>query len=534
MAETLRAELKEESKEVAHLAGEYSKLESYRMQYFLRAFECAKLTIPTLMPPMGHSGATKFVTPYQGIGARGVNNLASKLLLALLPPNHPFFKYDVPESVMAEFESARGEVEQVLASIERDFMVEVNSSNARLAIFEALKQLLVSGNVLIHFPEETNNLRIFRLDRYVVKRDVMGNVLQIIIKEDVSPATLSSAVRATADLEAAEGSNDKNIAVYTSIELDEESGMYEVEQEINGHFIPDSYGTYPKDRLPYLALRLISVDNEDYGRSYVEEYLGDLKSLEGLSKAVIEGSAACAKMLWLVNPNGTTKKKDIVMADNNDVIVGNATDVTVLQAEKQADLRVAQEMIKVIEDRLGYAFMLNTSVQRGGERVTAEEIRYMARELEDGLGGIYTVLTQELQLPMLNIWMNRLQKQKKVPKLPKNIAKPTVTTGLEAIGRGQDLDKLKMFVEFLTQMQLVGRLNQDELIKRISNAMSIDQTGLVKTEEEMQQEMLKQQQMQMLQALGPNTINQFGSMTKQAMVNQAQGETNGESQASPA
>ena len=49
-------------------------------------------------------------------------------------------------------------------------------------------------------------------------------------------------------------------------------------------------GKFKKDRLPYQALRMIRVDNEDYGRGYVEEFLGDLKSLEGLSQSLVESA----------------------------------------------------------------------------------------------------------------------------------------------------------------------------------------------------------------------------------------------------
>ena len=43
---------------------------------------------------------------------------------------------------------------------------------------------------------------------------------------------------------------------------------------------PGSEGQYKKDLMPWIALRMVHLDGEDYGRSFVEEYLGDLKSLE--------------------------------------------------------------------------------------------------------------------------------------------------------------------------------------------------------------------------------------------------------------
>lgn len=510
MTETKRVSIKGDDEnelvEDGSAASRYGLLESYRFPHLLRARDCAKFTIPMLMPPAGHGNFTKFETPYQGIGARGVNTLASKLLLALLPPNQPFFKLQVEDAVLAEFGVNRGEVEQILSQIERTSMDELNSSNARMSIFEAMKQLICSGNVLLHCPEKTNQIRTFRMDRYVVRRDTMGNVLEIVIKEEINPEILPSDVREACGIQY-EDDTTRNIALYTRIEIDDETGdMYEVYQEVNNRIVPGSYATYPKDKLPYLPLRLIAVDNEDYGRSYVEEYLGDLKSLEGLTRAIVEGSAASAKLLFMVNPNGLTKKKDLVESKNLAVITGMATDVTTLQAQKQADFRVALEAANVINERLGYAFMLNTAVQRTGERVTAEEIRYMARELEDGLGGVYTVLTQEFQLPLLNILLDRLQRTKKIPKLPKGIVKPTIITGMEAIGRSQDFERLQMFVQTATALGAQTHINMDEALARVSASIGIDPKNLIKSQEQIQQEQQQAMQQQMMMQAVPNAV----------------------------
>lgn len=491
-----------------YVAGRYSHLESLRFNHLLRARDCAKITIPMLMPPAGHSSATKFTTPYQSVGARGVNNLASKLLLALLPMNTAFFKLQVDDAILEQFGGSRGEVELTLASIERTIIADINGSSTRVAAFEALKQLVVSGNVLLNLPKE-GGMRVFRLDRYVVKRDPMGNPLDIIIKEELAPSVLEEEVRVACDVPSPEeNSDEKTVELYTHVERSQEDGGWEVYQEINGVEVPASRGTYPLDKCPWMALRLITVDGEDYGRSYVEEYLGDLKSLEGLSKAVLEGSVAMAKMVWLVNPNGTTNKKTISAASNNAVTEGNAADVTVLQANKFGDFRVAQETAKEITSRLASAFLLNSSIQRNGDRVTAEEIRYMASELEDALGGIYSVLTQEFLLPLLQREMVRMAKAKRIPSLPKGVVKPVIITGIEAIGNNQELEKLDMFTRDIMSLGqgAIAMLNMDELLKRRAALAGIDVKGLIKSPDDLKAEQQQAQMMQLAQAATPNAV----------------------------
>ena len=529
MANVTKVQLggEESGEKEGYVQGLYASMESIRNNHLIRARDCAKVTIPMLVPPAGHGSATKYPTPYQSVGARGLNNLASKLLLALLPINSSFFKNQVDDEVLNQFDGVtRGDIELILSSIERTVIADINGSTIRVSAFEMLKQLLVAGNVLTHLPP-TGGMRVFRLERYVVRRDPMGNPLDIIVKETLAPAVLEEEVRVACDVsEPSEGTAEsKAVDVFTHIERDPEVGGWEVYQEINGIEVPKSRGNYPIDKCPWMALRLITVDGEDYGRSFVEEYLGDLKSLEGLSKAILDGSAAMAKMLWMVNPNGTTNKKTIAAAANNAVIEGNALDVTVLQAQKGGDFRVAQETVRDLTERLSRAFLLNSSIQRSGERVTAEEIRYMANELEDALGGIYSVLTQEFLLPLLHREMIRLAKAKRIPSLPKGIVKPVIITGIEAIGRNQDLEKLDLFTRDLMSLgqPALAVLNMDELIKRRAALSGIDTKNLIKTPEQQQSEQQQAQMMALAQAATPNAVKGLSDGINQQLAPPTQG-----------
>jgi len=493
-------------------AGRYEQLAVEREMFLNRARDCSEVTIPTLVPPSGHSSATEYRTPYQGIGARGVNNLASKLLLSLLPPNSPFFRLQVDDQTLVELtgqDNARAKVEEALNQIERSVMTEIETSGLRSPIFEALKHLIVAGNVLVYLPK-SGGIRVFRLDSYVVKRDPYGNVLEIITKEEISPAVLEEKelelLGSDLNSNVKESYKDK-VALYTHFYLD--GNRWRLYQELKGQVIPGSAGSWPIDKSPMLPLRWTRIDGEDYGRSYVEEYLGDLISLEGLSKAIVEASAASAKVLFMVNPNGTTRMRDIAQAENCAIVAGNSNEVSVLQTQKYADMRVAYDTVRSITERLSYAFLMNSAVQRSGERVTAEEVRFMAKELEDALGGVYSILSQEFQLPLVNRLMDRMTKAKRLPELPKGIVRPAIVTGLEALGRGHDLNKYNAFLQALQPIgaeAVAQYMNVGDYITRIGTALGIDMDGLVKTEEdimaEQQAQAEAQQQMMMNETMG--------------------------------
>ena len=486
----------------------YEALKQHREHFLDRAQECSELTIPSLLPPDGFHSSTDLYNPFQSVGARGVNNLSSKLLLLLLPPNAPFFRLSIAGDAKKDLDQQKeikSEVEKSLATIEREVSSKIEQLALRVSVFEALKHLIVAGNVLTYLPKK-GSMRVFPLSNFVCKRDASGNILEIIIKETIHPTYLDTATLEKLQQQE-EYKPDEQCDLYTHIYKLDDKKFYTC-QEVKGFKIESSIGDYPVDSLPYQALRMVRVDNEDYGRSYVEEFLGDLKSLEGLSQALVESAAASSKVVFMVRPNSVTRKKDLAQTRNGDIITGSADDVAVLQSQKQYDLQVVERSIGKLEERMSYAFLLNTAIQRDAERVTAQEIRYMAQQLETAMGGIYSLLSQEFQLPLVTILMKRMASANEIPTLPKGSVEPTIITGVEALGRGNDLQKLREFVAEIGNLAQINpaiaqSLNSQDLIKRIATGLGIETEGLIKTEEQLAQEQEEaQSQMEDQQMMG--------------------------------
>jgi hypothetical protein len=477
------------------IESQYTKMEVDREQYLERAREVAKLTIPHLFPPKGANEATEYPTPYQSVGSRGVTNLASKLMLALFPPQAPFFRLDVDDLVYKQIEGdpqQKQTIEQGLAKIEKAVMDSIEANNDRVAVYEALKHLIVSGNVLLKMSED--GLRTYPLSSYVVKRDPQGKILKIIIKEGISPNTLSEKLRRNIGDKLNE--ENKTLNLFTCITR--EKKRFYVHQEIAKQKVFEKY--YDLDKLPFIALRFNRIDGMNYGRGHCETFEGDLRSLEGLTRAILEGSSASSKMLFMIAPNGSTRASSIAKAPNGAIIEGNAQDVSVLQANKFADFRVGYDMMGRIEQRLQFAFLLNASVQRQAERVTATEVQLVANELNDALGGVYGILTTEFQLPYINTKLDMLKQQKLLPNLPKELVKTKIIVGMEALGRASDRLRLLQFMSDLSNTlgaeTLAQYINLDDAIKKFAVANGIDTGGLIKSQEQIQQEAQAQQQQQ--------------------------------------
>lgn len=522
-------------------ANRYAALSGKRDQYLNRARSCAKLTIPHLFPPEGANESSTYDTPYQSLGARGVNNLASKLLLSLFPVNATFARMQLGDAELEELAKATGQEGDAIRTVVAEGLMKIENRLKRWMEAKAIrpvmdpvfKHLIVGGNTCLQV-NAVFGCRMYSLEKYVVRRDPTGFVLEAVIKDPVDLDALPDNVRklagdkvAAAD-NSAMGASKSELAIYTWIKWDAGDSQYKVKQEFEGKTVPNSEGSYPKDKMPFLFLRLSYVEGEDYGRSYIEQYYGDLMSLETLTKSVTLSSKVTGKAVVMVRPGGVTNPRSLSKAETGDVVVGSLEDVGMLQFDKWADLRPSLEMIKALEQRLAFAFLLNSAIQRNGERVTAEEIRYMAGELDDALGGTYAMLAQHLQLPFANALLAELQKPKakefKLPALPSGI-NPVVVTGMEALGRGHDLQKLDAFIGGLAQMlgpQALQYLNISEYMSRRAVALDLDISNLIRSEQEIAAEREQQMQLEMMNRLGPQVINQAGQLMKQDVVNQTQ------------
>ena len=291
------------------------------------------------------------------------------------------------------------------------------------------------------------------------------------------------------------GANDDDAEVYTYVRMDKSQWSLDLAPgEVDDSIIAGTKSTAPKNASPWLVLRFNAFDGEPYGRGRVEEFLGDLKSLEALSQALVEGSAAAAKVVFLVSPSSTTKPQTLAQAGNGAIIQGRPDDVQVVQVGKTADFRTAAEMINTLSQRIQDAFMVLNI--RQSERTTAEEVRLTQLELEQQLGGLFTPLTDEFLKPYLNRTLMVLQRSGQLPRLPKGIVRPTIVAGVNALGRGQDRESLIQFITTIAQTMgpevMMKNINANEYIKRLATAQGIDVLNLVKSME-VQAEMQQQQ-----------------------------------------
>lgn len=507
----------------------YAKLEQDREPYLARAREAARLSIPFLVPEDGFSESNSVASPYQSFAAHAVRTLASKILLALLPPGTPFFKYVLNKTLMrkegVDPTTAAPEFERALIELERSIMQEVEISKTRLALEGAIQHLIVAGSSLLYVPEK-GSIRWYRLDSFVVQRDPGGNVIEVMTKDVVHISVLSEDIRELVkdELDKNNESSREEVELYTRARLTAEK-KWELSQSANGIDIPASQATVAEDKTPFIPLRFTSLCGEDYGRGLVEEYYGTIQTIESLSRLLKEGAIAMATTKIVIDPSSSIRPGVLAKTPNLGILSGNvrggiAEDVGIIELQKQRDYKFVAEYLESLKRELSEAFLMYQS--RDAERVTAEEVRRVSQELETVLGGVYSILAHEFQMPLLKSLMQRMIREGRMPQavanLPKDLVNPVIVTGLDALGRNNDFNKLLQLQQVLTPQEM-QYLDSAELLKRKLSYLGIPDEGLIKDTQQVDAQNKQQQEqaqmMELAKAATPNAVKAMGEVPPQ-------------------
>jgi hypothetical protein len=489
----------------------YQEIVPERSPYEWRAQKCAALTVPFLFAREGTTGSDQFLTPFGNEATRGVNNMASAVTLALLPPTIPHFRLEMMPRLEAEIRALQSEyqnqgrperpfdeVQAGLARWERQAVKEIERHNYRVGCYESVRSLLVVGNCLAEHLDE-GGLRIHGLRSYAVRRYPDDRVAEIILVEHKNKTQLTdeerNAVTSRDWAWPSLGPND-SIPLYTYLRFGRDE--YEMVQQIGDAIVPDSEDGGSAEDCPFWPLRWSRVSGEHYGRSFVEEYYGDISSHDISQQSLIEAGALAAKVLFMVDPGSGVSPKSLETAPNGAFRSGRAEAITTLQMNKAADLAVTFQVWERMSAHISRAFA--APEVRNAERVTAEEIRFLQQQLERNLGGVFPLLALDFQLPLARQLLKRLKNQRALPALPQGMVEPVIVTGIQALGRSMDAEKLIRLASAsnaaLGPEATARRLDEGAWLSRLADAEGLDAQGLVRSDEQiaaMQQQAARQQ-----------------------------------------
>lgn len=468
-----------------------------KRQGMIRRFEdYAAVTIPKVVLPEGVDQFSAAIQhSWTSVGARAVNHLTNKIVLNLFRPGVPFFRLDANKQLqewMAQNNVTEEDLRASLVAGEQEALRVLDQKAIRPKLNEIIRNLIVVGNVLLDLTDK-DNPRVVGIKEYVAKRSISGKLIEFMIRERVLYNELDDEVKPHV---ANSRSDDHEQAFVEMFRWYRKTGSkWQLTQHVDSVDLPASFShTYSEDTLPIHVLTWDLADKHDYGTGLVEDYAGDFGTLDTLSESEIKAAVLASDYRWLANPAGVGDINDVKNSESGDVIPGSKDDLSLVTLVNANGVEfIAASAEKVIR-RIGQAFLLGSEVTRDAERVTAEEIRMQAQELETSLGGVYSRLAIELQLPIA-VW---LLKQIDVDLKGANLT-PTIVTGLAALSRNAEAQQLNQFLASLAQIstyppELLARLQLTAVISTMASAYGINPSKYVKPEAQVQAEALAAQQ----------------------------------------
>lgn len=468
----------------------WTTLHARRAPMLSRLEGYAGLTIPRLMEVGGADEQNSTVNrDHQSVGAQGVNHLANRVMLTMFAPSRPFIRLALPDEEVAALVGqglSEEDIEESTFEGEMRAVRELDNRPVRPVLHEAVLHLIVTGNVLAHLPDG-GEASVYSVRDYVIRRSRGGKWQRVVLFRKHEFRDLEADLQAYLTQAKPERyREDTVVSLYTDIVR--EGDKVRESLLIDDHIVdlPAYQGSYTEETNPWHPEVWNLRSGAHYGTGHVEDFSGDLAALSVCSKAQVEAAILASEFRWLLRPGAQTKATDLENTRNGAVIPGEKGDLELLYANVGAELRVVSETAEQYTRRIGYGFLLNSAVTRDAERVTTEEIRQQALELETSLGGVYSRLAGTFQLAVAR-WLLRTVNIK----LSNTKLQVRIITGLDALSRNGDLAALRGALGDITGLQNLGpaaaELNMSAIVRGIFMGWGVRPRKYLATPEQKQQ-----------------------------------------------
>ena len=479
-------------------ADRFRILDSLRVSKLERSRYCASLTIPSVLPPEGWNEQVQLPQPYSSVAARGVTAMASRMLSALLPLNDtPFFRFELSSGMEPEME-----IYSYLNNLSYQVYNKISSGNLRESIYQILQHLIVVGDVMV-ILEDDMNIRLIRIDRFVVRRDVNGDINEIIYKEyetiDEDQNNQDILFSSSLDPDNRQGYK----ALYTRLIKDREDVWKSVTEDTEGKVSNTGEFAVPN----FIVLRWASIAGENYGRSHCEDLIGDIKSLEGFTEGLINGITASSIFWMAVDPTGMAEVDDINGTATGGWIAARPNEVHVVSPATTMNPQInhTQNGVSLLRQEIGRAFLLDSASIPQGERVTATAVRMIGQELEHVLGGAFSAIARDLMRPLVArvvfLMITDGEVDKRLEEMfseEGGLLNVNIITGLQALSRDSDLSKLMQMGEMIRNLPEAAAMmfRWDQYGKALITSLGFNADLWIKSEEQVREEQMKLAQAQ--------------------------------------
>lgn len=484
----------------------------------------AYYTFPALWMPDGTENTNDVPHSYSALGPIAVNHLSNIVASVMFPTDHPFFivemteeaKLNAKQNMEADvYAEEIANVTEATAALEKVAAEKFNLVSFLPKAVEAVKNQIVLGNVLI-FRQDDEERIIFGLKNYCVRRRLDTSPYEIMLREATRFGDLSDTDKQRLRMEGNKEFKDEDkVTHYTHFYQKKKGGRWDTRYAVEGVELPKGK-SYIDVEFPCIVLAWSLASGEHYGRGLIEENRTVFHALDVSELAFLDMTAIVSDVKFFAKSGSMLDVSHLNQSARGSWHVGSKEDIGATNIQLANEMNAVQAAIDKWEKRISMTFMLTSSSIRDAERVTAEEIRLIARELNKAFGGLYSRLAVTWQAREANYLVHKLE-----PKLMKDHGglKIRATTGYESLTRE---GRLASLVEALSDSAVLdgvpedirAAINPQRLLKYIMTQRQVPYDDILYTPSEIQannDRAAAMEQQQMLAQAGANVAEAAGT-----------------------
>ena len=482
------------------LAGHWQTMDAGKGDLLDRSEQYARWTIPSIFPTDEQSRRESPEESEKGnvaIGARLVNHLSHRIVDTMFPNDKPFFAVALTPAAKRNFEADATEEEKLaldagLIEAENAAMRNLNLTAYRPIAVNAVSLQIVTGNALIYRMPAGERVT-YSVRDYCVSREVSGKLREVLLRDckmfSALPEDLQQQVEGSENRRGQHFRPDTPVELYTYYWW--EGDKWHMRQAVEEVEIEGARTSYKEADFPCLVLAWNLGRGDHYGRGLVEDYAVSFHNIDVLTEAMIDLIGVAADIKFLVNDASSFDVDAWNRAQRGEYVPGKEGDITVPQFKFAVEVQFIGEAIAKLERELAQAFLLSSAGVRDAERVTAEEIRFFAREIESAFGGLYSRLALDWQRKEAEYQLSQIELNNYLADGTRAF-ETVVTTGLESLSREGKLDALRLAIADLQMLdavpeQLRAAINPVKFAGFIFRNRGVDGQDFLFTQEEYQQ-----------------------------------------------
>lgn len=512
----------------------FQHLDQIRGDMHTRHEQYARWTVPSIYPPDHNENNSQGVLPHSNveIGARIVNHLAHRIVDTMYPNDRAFFSVSLSTKAETKVYEELGPdaadflvmAQEGMTRIENHAMRNMDLTEYRPQAVRALIMNIVTGNALIvrHTDPSTGAISrvVYSTRDYVVKRNLLGTERLVIFRDLKSFGELSEEHKALYRAKhpmAKDEDEDYLIELYTKHEF--RDNRWHWSQALDDVDLPET-GAHTVDDWPCIVLVWDIGRGDDYGRGLVELYTTVFHNLDVLTEAKMDLIGIAADVKFMVDEASGFDVQSYNDAKRGEYVAGKKDAISVPNFKFAVELNIIVQDIERKERGLSQAFLMQSGGVRDAERVTAEEIRFFAREIEAAFGGLYARLSLGWQKREALYLLSKMDLSRYLGDEGLGDLDTTVTSGLESLSREGKLDRLTRAIQDMTGMDAIpeeirAALHPLKFAAYIFRNRNVPAEEFLRTPEEMQamQDREQKQQQDLLKQQGEQAAAQEAMRT---------------------